>query len=167
MELLLWRWSTTAQVASALLIAVFFAVLGRSMRRAELRPWIQAWLANLGALVVTIVFWFARPPARLQLGTLIWGYFFFKTLFAVLLAWGAWRVIWPHARARTRIMVAAVALVALVPAAVVTSVGGIGVVQSTVIRPCCSGVGGSPVDIIACPPQDGSRPVTSCARRSA
>ena len=133
MELLLWRWSTTAQVASALLIAVFFAVLGRSMRRAELRPWVQAWLANLGALVVTIVFWFARPSARLQLAALIWGYFFFKTLFAVLLAWGAWRVIWPHTRARTGLMALTVALVAMVPAAVVTSVGGIGVFESTAI----------------------------------
>ena len=46
MELLLWRWSTSAQVTSAPLIAVFFVVLGRSMRRAELWPWVQPWIAN-------------------------------------------------------------------------------------------------------------------------
>src|SRR3954453_23062308 len=98
MELLLWRWSTTAQVASALLIAVFFAVLGRSMRRDDLRPWIEAWLANLAALVVTIVFWFARPSSRWGLSALVWGYFFFKTMFAALLALGAWRFARPEAR---------------------------------------------------------------------
>ncbi|HEX7151137.1 MAG TPA: GGDEF domain-containing protein [Thermoanaerobaculia bacterium] len=45
MELLLWRWSTTAQIASAFMIAVFFVVLSRPVRRVELRPWVAAWLA--------------------------------------------------------------------------------------------------------------------------
>jgi diguanylate cyclase (GGDEF)-like protein len=54
MELLLWRWSTTAQIASAIVIAVFFVVLARSVRRVELRPWVMAWLANLAALFVTM-----------------------------------------------------------------------------------------------------------------
>lgn len=136
MELLLWRWSTTAQVASALLIAVFFAVLGRSMGRAELRPWVQAWLANLCALVVTIVFWFARPDTRWGLIALIWGYFFFKTMFAALLALGAWRFIRPHARLYSGVTTGIVAAAAVVPAIVVGtagSVGGIGVVESTAI----------------------------------
>src|SRR5262245_6982098 len=133
MELLLWRWSTTAQVASALLIAVFFAVLGRSMRRAGLGPWVQAWLANLCALVVTLVFWYARPSARWSLAALIRGYFFFKTLFAVLLALGAWRFVDPHARLRTNAAVGLVAGAAVIPAIAVSSVAGIGVVESTVI----------------------------------
>src|SRR4051812_35314256 len=133
MELLLWRWSTTAQVASALLIAVFFAVLGRSMGRAELRPWVLAWLANLAALLVTIAFWFTRPSSRWGLAALIWGYFFFKTLFAALLGIGAWRFVRPHARLRTGLTTGVVAAAALVPAIVVNSVAGIGVVESTAI----------------------------------
>ena len=51
MELLLWRWSTTAQITSELMIAVFFVVLARSVRRVEMRPWVQAWVANLAALL--------------------------------------------------------------------------------------------------------------------
>lgn len=64
MELLLWRWSTTAQITSALMIAVFFVVLGRSVRRVEMRPWMYAWLANLAALLVTCIFWFAQPSSQ-------------------------------------------------------------------------------------------------------
>src|SRR4051812_39059891 len=133
MELLLWRWSTTAQVASALLIAVFFAVLGRTMWRAELRPWVTAWLCNLVALIVTIVFWFARPESVWGYAALTWGYYFFKTMFAALLAFGAWRFIRPHARLRAGVLTAAVAGGALVPAIFVSSVYAIGVVESTAI----------------------------------
>ncbi len=133
MELMLWRWSTSAQVASALLIAVFFSVLGRSMRRDELRPWVQAWQANLVALVVTIVFWFARPESRGPLAMLLWGYFFFKTMFVVLLAFGAWRFVRPNAPLRAARAALIVALAALVPAFAVGSVGGIGVVESTLV----------------------------------
>jgi hypothetical protein len=35
MELLMWRWSTTVQTVSALMIAVFFLVLARPVRRAD------------------------------------------------------------------------------------------------------------------------------------
>jgi len=133
MELVLWRWSTTAQVTSALLIAVFFAVLGRSMRRVELRPWVQAWLANLGALVVTIVFWFAPRPPVWRYAAIVWGYFFFKTLFAVVLALGAWGFVRPDARLRIRQAAGVVAVAAVVPAMIVDDVAGIGVVQSTAI----------------------------------
>jgi diguanylate cyclase (GGDEF)-like protein len=133
MELLLWRWSTTAQVASALLIAVFFAVLGRSMPRAELRPWVQAWLANLVALVVTIVFWFARPSSVWGLRSLVWGYFFFKTMFVALLAIGAWRFVRPNARVRLGAITAIVAAAAAVPAILGPTVAGIGVVESSAV----------------------------------
>jgi diguanylate cyclase (GGDEF)-like protein len=132
-ELLLWRWSTTAQVASALLIAVFFAVLGRSMGRAELRPWVQAWLANLIALVVTIVFWFARPSSPWNLTALVWSYFFFKTMFVVLLAIGAWQFVRRDARVRLGLVTAIVAAGAAVPALFGPDVSGIGVVESSAV----------------------------------
>ena len=42
MELLLWQWSTTAQTASALMIAIFFLVLARSVRRPEVKAWLES-----------------------------------------------------------------------------------------------------------------------------
>jgi len=89
MELLLWRWSTTAQIASSLTIAIFFVVLARSVKRVELRPWLFAWLANLGALAVTVIFWYANPQTELAFGFIRFGYMLFKTTFVVLLAVGA------------------------------------------------------------------------------
>jgi diguanylate cyclase (GGDEF)-like protein len=90
MELLLWRWSTTAQITSELMIAVFFVVLARSVRRVEMRPWIQAWLWNLVALLVTIIFWFAQPKSRIGFMTTVFGYTLSKTIFSVLLVAGTW-----------------------------------------------------------------------------
>jgi len=133
MELLLWRWSTTAQITSAIVIAIFFVVLGRSERRVELRPWVSAWLANLAALVVTSVFWLARPQSPVAFIVLRWGYFFSKTMFVVLLAVGAWNV-WRRSQDRLpRMAVALVAFSAAVAAVLLSSVDQIGVVQSAAI----------------------------------
>src|SRR3982750_2176383 len=88
MELLLWRWSTTAQIASALTIAIFFIVLARSMKRVELRPWLYAWLSNLGALAVTVAWWYLRPDTALAFFGIRFGYMLTKTAFVVLLAGG-------------------------------------------------------------------------------
>src|SRR5436305_5646213 len=90
MELLLWRWSTTAQITSELMIAVFFVVLARSVRRVEMRPWIQAWLWNLIALLVTIIFWFAQPKSPIAFMVVVFGYSLAKTIFSVLLVGGTW-----------------------------------------------------------------------------
>ena len=38
-----WVWSTAVQMTSLLMIAVFFAVLSRSVRLAEVRIWVWAW----------------------------------------------------------------------------------------------------------------------------
>jgi len=92
MELLLWRWSTTAQIASSLTIAIFFVVLARSMKRVELRPWLRAWLANLGALAVTVIFWYTNPKTSLAFAAIRFGYMLSKTVFVVLLAAGMRRV---------------------------------------------------------------------------
>jgi diguanylate cyclase (GGDEF)-like protein len=134
MELLLWRWSTSAQIASGLLIAVFFAVLARSVRRVELRPWVSAWMANLAALFVTSVFWFAQPQSPVLFISLRFGYFFSKTMFVVLLALGAWAFV---RRGIPRLVMkpalAAVAVYSLIGALVVDSIERIGVMQSAVI----------------------------------
>jgi hypothetical protein len=97
MELLLWRWSTTAQITSALMIAVFFVVLARSMRRVEMRlemrPWVGAWLWNLAPLLVTIIFWYFQPSSKIAFVVLRGGYFLSKTMFVVLLTAGAFRFV--------------------------------------------------------------------------
>lgn len=133
MELLLWRWSTTAQITSAIVIAIFFVVLGRSERRVELRPWVNAWLANLAALLVTSVFWFAQPESKASYIALRWGYIFSKTMFVVLLALGAWNV-WRRSPNRLpRTVLALVALYAAAASVILNSIERIGVVQSALI----------------------------------
>jgi diguanylate cyclase (GGDEF)-like protein len=51
----LWKWSLITQLVSGLLIAGFFLVYGRAFRTAEMRAWTGAWVANLAALLVTLV----------------------------------------------------------------------------------------------------------------
>jgi diguanylate cyclase (GGDEF)-like protein len=133
MELLLWRWSTTAQITSAIVIAIFFVVLGRSVRRVELRPWVSAWLANLAALLVTSVFWFAQPESPVTFIVLRWSYLFCKTMFVVLLALGAWNVWRRSPDPLHRAVIVLVALYAAVSAFLLDSIDRIGIVQSAVI----------------------------------
>src|SRR5665213_250237 len=63
MQLLLWQWSMSALTASVVMIAVFFGAMWRSVGRAELRWWTYAWVAELGALSVTLGFWYTAPTA--------------------------------------------------------------------------------------------------------
>jgi diguanylate cyclase (GGDEF)-like protein len=88
MELLLWRWSTAAQVTSVLIVTIFFVALSRSVGRADIRPWVYGWLANLGAMVVTMLFWFLQPEGVINF-VLRSAYFASKTVFIVLLLRGA------------------------------------------------------------------------------
>ena len=134
MELLLYRWSTAVQIASDLMIAGFFVALAASLRRRELVAWVHAWLANLGALTVTSLFWLLQPSSQLVFGAAIAGYMFFKSLFVVLLLQGA-RAFLPGAPAplpRT-IMIPLVAVGAAIAGASVQSIDQLGVLQSAVI----------------------------------
>ena len=133
MELLLWRWSTTAQITSAIVIAIFFVVLGRSVRRVELRPWVNAWLANLAALLVTSVFWFAQPESPASFIALRWGYIFSKTMFVVLLALGAWNVWRRSPTPLHRGVIVLVAFYAGVASVMLDSIDRIGLAQSAII----------------------------------
>jgi diguanylate cyclase (GGDEF)-like protein len=89
METLLYRWSTTLQIVSDLMIVLFFIVLTRTLRRPELRLWLYAWLANVAALGVTVAYWVIKPETRLAAQTLTAFYAFFKTGFIILLFIGA------------------------------------------------------------------------------
>jgi diguanylate cyclase (GGDEF)-like protein len=96
LEAALWQWSSAVQITSVLMIAVFFAVLWRSVRRAEMRWWVYAWSADFVALAVTLIFWYLRASAGdtstsatpLLLARL--AYLAPKTLFLLLLLRGTW-----------------------------------------------------------------------------
>src|SRR5258707_132533 len=133
MELLLYRWSTGAQIVSALMIAAFFLALTRSVRRVELRPWTQAWLANLVALLATVAFWFLQPDSPIAFMVLRFGYFFGKTLFSILLAVGAWAFVRARIGRRTRRRLFwAVLIYSAMAAYFVSSINQIGTIQSAV-----------------------------------
>src|SRR5438477_1847100 len=133
MELLLWRWSTVAQIISALLLAIFFLVLRLSVRRAELRLWIYAWLVNVAALGVTVIFWFLQPRSAAGFLVVRYAYIFTKTTFVVLLVSGTasfgCRTIlrW---RPRTLVWLA---LYAALAALSVWTLDGLGVIESCTI----------------------------------
>ena len=135
MELLLYRWSTVAQIASSLTIAVFFVALARSVRRIELQPWVAAWLANATALAVTVAFWFAQPQSRAAFAVFIWGYMLPKTTFALLLAVGAagFDAAAANRTSLTRRQIGATIAGTALAAAVIPSIDVLGAVQSAVI----------------------------------
>src|SRR5262245_48797198 len=97
MELMLWRWSTTVQLSSLAIIAVFFAVLARSVRSAALRFWLLAWCADVLAITVALAYWYLQPPpwTFLIAMTLYMGG---KTAFVLLLLEGAWALKRPGRR---------------------------------------------------------------------
>jgi len=137
LELLLWRWSTLVQITSDLMIAVFFVALARSVGRSELRPWVLAWVANLLALSVTIVFWLLQPQSLLAFTVIAWSYIFTKTLFVVLLVVGAAGFLArPAVRAPYRKMLAAIAAFAVVGAVASGSIPRLGVFEATTIAAC-------------------------------
>src|SRR3712207_3271399 len=133
MELLLWRWSTAVQVTSAVMIAVFFAMLARSDPRAELRWWTRAWVVNLLALSITILYWYLEPPPTvlpLVRGAYVAG----KTTFLLLLLQGACALVRPGAELFSlRMIASAAAVMALFGAFVLDHVNLIGVGQATVM----------------------------------
>src|SRR5688500_2954425 len=63
MDLVLYWLNISGLTASSVLIALFFAVLWRSNRRAELRWWTWGWTANAAALLIASAFSFSQPPA--------------------------------------------------------------------------------------------------------
>jgi diguanylate cyclase (GGDEF)-like protein len=131
---LLWRWSTAVQVSSALMIALFFVVLAQSLRRTELRPWLGAWLANVGALVVTVFFWVMRPKSAWVFDSITAAYIFCKTMFVLLMVAGAARFAQRRlAHVRFGRLAAFVAVYAIVAAVAINGINQLGVIQSGTI----------------------------------
>ncbi len=132
-DLLLWRWSTSVQVTSLVMITVFFCVLGLNIRTAALRWWVRAWLFNLAALAITSMFWFVRPPMWVMHVVVAPIYMGAKTTFVLFLIQGAWAMLRPgRPLIVPRRLYAGLAAYALA-ATLVPSVNMIGVVQHTVM----------------------------------
>src|SRR6476469_1653113 len=131
MELLLWRWSTAVQIASALMIAVFFTAFAASVRTSEVRWWMRAWLANLAALVVTLFFWYLRPEhfdvaiRSFYLGS--------KMLFAALMIEGAWAVNHPAPLLTNRQRTIALAVYTIAGGFVLNTIPLIGIGQHSLM----------------------------------
>jgi diguanylate cyclase (GGDEF)-like protein len=104
LEIALWQWSNAVQITSVLMIAVFFAVLRRSVRRVEMRWWVYAWSADFVAMAVTLAFWYVQSRSNGTPAPLPWRlaarllYIGAKTLFLLLLLRGTWslrgRTLW-------------------------------------------------------------------------
>jgi diguanylate cyclase (GGDEF)-like protein len=86
LEILLYRWSTIAQLVSDGLIMMFLIVLYRSVQRPELRPHMMAWCWNFLALSIAVSFWIFQPEGYFV--PLAAAYVASKMAFAVLLVVG-------------------------------------------------------------------------------
>src|SRR5262245_45138545 len=69
------------------MIAVFFLILQRSNHRDEMRWWTDGFFANVAAMVITLVFWYAQPPATAH-ATVFAFYLGFKNVYVWLLLRG-------------------------------------------------------------------------------
>jgi diguanylate cyclase (GGDEF)-like protein len=131
-QLLLWQWSSAAQVTSLAMIAAFFALLARFNPRAELRWWTFAWLANFVALSVTLMYWYFQPPIILPVVRA--AYMASKLTFVLLLIQGGWTMMRPGARLlSTKALVALVVAYGVAAAAFLSGINSIGVAQSAVM----------------------------------
>jgi diguanylate cyclase (GGDEF)-like protein len=132
-ELLLWRWSTSAQIVSVLMVTGLLVILRRSSRRRGLGLWAAAWVANAGAMLATLVYWFGMPPPLVERG--VTGvYVFSKTLFVLLLVLGTARVARPALRLpRIGTLVGASAAIGVAVMLAADTIDGVGIAQASLI----------------------------------
>jgi diguanylate cyclase (GGDEF)-like protein len=87
LELFLYQLSIWGLALTALMIAVFFHILSRANRRAEMRWWTIGWYGNVAAMLVTLIFWYTQPPAALH-STIFAFYLAAKNVYVWLLVRG-------------------------------------------------------------------------------
>ncbi len=137
MELTLWRWSTTVQVASCLLVLPFFIAFARSARSEETALWTRAWVWNGVALAVTALFWFAvdTPGHHYLLVPFRFVYLTAKLHFVLALLQGAALVAAPTPEGRLvdRRWSMGIVAYALVGAVLATTIPRLGVIGSAAI----------------------------------
>ncbi|MSO51525.1 MAG: hypothetical protein CK533_00290 [Acidobacterium sp.] len=88
MDLFLYQLNISGLTVLTALIAWFFHVLRRSIRRAEMRWWTYGWYANAAALAITSVFWAVQPPAGIH-GLVFGVYLAPKAVYVWLMVRGA------------------------------------------------------------------------------
>ncbi|MEO8335148.1 MAG: GGDEF domain-containing protein [bacterium] len=129
---LLYQWSTAAQLISVLMIALFYATLARSLRRAEVVWWARGWWCNFAALLLTVTYWFVTPPplGAIPLRSLYVGG---KVAYVLFLIEGAWALREPGGTwLSRRTMGGIIGMSVLVAAAFLSSINLVGIgVQGT------------------------------------
>ena len=133
MDLVLYRLNISGLTASSVLIALFFAVLWRSNRRAELRWWTYGWAANGVALLITSAFWFFEPRQSL-FGPLFAAYLAAKSVYVWLHVRGAYEFLGRRPRfADSKQIVPAIVAMCVIAIFVVTTRDRLGVVSQLII----------------------------------
>jgi diguanylate cyclase (GGDEF)-like protein len=92
MDLALWRWTAAAQLVSAAITAVFFAVFARTIRTPSVLRWRTAWAWNLLAMVITACYWRWSPVSAATHSVMSALYIIGKGLFALQIVEGAWLI---------------------------------------------------------------------------
>ena len=133
MDLLLYQLNISGLTATAVLILLFFVVLRRSVRRAEMRWWVHGWLANVAALVVTSLFWYFQPPAR-YFGIIFAFYLAAKCTYVWLLSRGALEFCgWRPRRMAAGVVVPAIVAVCVLSVFVLTTSDRLAVISQSMI----------------------------------
>jgi diguanylate cyclase (GGDEF)-like protein len=132
-DLLLYQLNISGLTVTTVMIALFFAVLRRSVRRAEMRWWVYGWLANVAALVITSLFWYFQPPVR-YFGIIFAFYLAAKISYVWLLSRGALEFCGRRPRSITAgVMVPAIAAVCVVCIFLLSTRDRLGVISQVVI----------------------------------
>jgi diguanylate cyclase (GGDEF)-like protein len=130
---------------TTVLIAMFFTVLWRSVRRAEMRWWVYGWVANVAALVITSLFWYFQPSAN-AFGIIFAFYLAAKFAYVWLLSRGALEYCGQRPRAITAgTIVPAIVALCVVSVFVLTTRDRLGVISQFVIA---AGFGAAAVRIV-------------------
>ena len=133
MDLLLYQLNISGLTVTTVMIALFFAVLRQWIRRAEMRWWVNGWLANVAALVITSLFWYFQPPAQ-YFGIIFAFYLAAKFTYVWLLSRGALEFCGKRPRLLTAgAMVPAIVAICVIGAVVVTTRDRLGVVSQLAI----------------------------------
>jgi diguanylate cyclase (GGDEF)-like protein len=132
-ELDLYRLNISGLTISAVMIAMFFAVLWRSNRRAELRWWTYAWAANVAAVLIAGAFWYFEPPPS-AFGLVFAVYLAAKCFYVWLHVRGAFEFLgrWPRP-VESRQVVPVIAAICLVAVFVITTRDRLGLVSHVII----------------------------------
>jgi diguanylate cyclase (GGDEF)-like protein len=132
-ELDVYRLNISGLTLSGVMIAMFFAVLWRSNRRAELRWWTYAWVANVAAVMITGAFWYFEPPPS-AFGLVFAVYLAAKCVYVWLHVRGAFEFLgrWPRP-VESRQVVPVIAGICVVAIFVITTRDRLGLVSHFII----------------------------------